>query len=81
MLSKEDLARKHHFVQTGLSVGKSQSHADVTLDYAKQVAISFAEWIDKGWESVRLGEYQGKYSGEIKTTAELYTLFLTHQSI
>ena len=75
-MSKEELAQEHHFIQTGLSVGKNQSHADLTLEYAKEQAIGFAEWIrysgvfnntHKKWE----------FGDGIYTTEELYELYLS----
>ena len=49
--------------------------------YAKQQAMAFGEWLDR---------YSGRYKGNgiwrvghllNRTTEDLYTLFLTHQSI
>jgi hypothetical protein len=60
-------------------------------DWAEQVAISFAEWISiNGWyfNKIKRWSNRNETSDNIiivlsatKSTEELYTLFLTHQSI
>ena len=80
-MSKEELAQEHHFIQTGLSVGKNQSHADLTLEYAKEQAIGFAEWIMwEVWQQYDIPEgwlrETDKTSSPI-TSNRLYELYLS----
>lgn len=60
---------------------------DAMDDWAEQVAISFAEWLDgEGYECFLHTDEGVKHWHDIRekgnyTTPQLYTLFLTHQSI
>lgn len=43
-MTKKELEQEHHFIQTGLSVGKSQAHASLSIEYA----IDILEGLQKG---------------------------------
>jgi hypothetical protein len=76
-MTKEEIIMEHHMIQKG-SVGKPHSHADFTLEYAKQVAIGFAEWVEDNAEHWK--DYWVLTTGEEAdnthySTAELYALY------
>jgi|GEM_PF-4575313 len=77
-MDKEELTKEHHFIQTGLSVGKAQSHADLTLEFAKQDAIGFAEWLSDHPLQFEPSSEKGCWIGldfKIISSIELYSLY------
>jgi len=79
-MSKEEIIDRHHNLNLGLlSITEPQIHAAMD-EYAKQVAIGFAEWANSesnGWFIVnpQEGIWGSTVSQEIKTSAELYELY------
>lgn len=69
MKSKAEISQEHHMIQHGLSVGKAQSHADFTLEYAESVAIGFYDWIMKNGIQRDGGGY---YAMDIKNNETPY---------
>lgn len=83
-MDKKELAVEHHMIQHGLSVGKAQSHADLTLEHSEKQSCLFAEWAAQNYHhSVSLkGEHfwenkslPRKAGNSVESTVDIYKKF------
>lgn len=67
-----------------ITIGQQEEIVDLVeidkQDYAKEVAIGFAEWCDDNEWTYHINHQWAKWDGTMiyKTTAELYDIFITN---